>query len=289
MLFRSCRFILLTLSEDFPDKDDIKIQEEWEIVKYDQLQEKIEEHFLKKNICSEKESFYIRDYCNFIEQLSCLKNIMLPIILDQPLFNNNDIDKLKEIRLHDLYIKLRCSWFTLMIKNTLKCKGVDTQIVHKFQDVKQGVVNLNIDMNQGNGQIAAWICDQKNNVFEIVIQGNQYRHGINQRSIKTTKNDKYNRLNELYSRLSSLPDKRPFEFLNFKDNSCVKPSSIKKFQKTETLKSGPFDCYDKDYIYRYILIQDNSKKVTQTYLHVKDLINQMINDIIGIYTNIPKL
>lgn len=276
---KNCRFILLSLSDKIPDLSEIKKQ--WEIVKYDILRDKIENHYLNNpNICSTRDKEYITDYCIFIEQMNKLVDKIIPNnIFVHPLFEENDIDKLKKIRLHDLYIKLRCSWFVIELKKRIT---QNTQIIHKFSGVKQNQINLNIDINQGNGQIAAWICDNKNNVFEIVIQGDQYRHGINQRMILTPSKIKGERLNELYDKLKQLSDKRPLEFLNFNGNNNVEPHTIKKFRdKNSTLmKSGPFNCYGEDYIYRYIEANNHSTNM---------LLTMMLNDINAIFANIPCL
>ena len=201
---RDCRFVLLTLSDQFPDVTNIKTQ--WEIVSYDQLRAKIDNRYLQKSgKCSNKDKDYIKDYCAFIYQLNALMGKIIPINITSPLFEQNVINSFKDIRLHDLYIKLRCSWFVLeLMKRMTHTTCITPIIVHNFSGVKQNVVNLNIDINQGNGQIAAWICDNNGNVFEVVIQGNQYRHGINQRAISTYPKKDNERLNELYNRLGTL-------------------------------------------------------------------------------------
>ena len=296
-----CRFILLTLSEDFPDKGDMKLAG-WEIVRYDQLKGIIEDLFLINNICSEKDSLYIRDYCDFIEQLSLLKNEILPDnLLAQPLFNNNDIDKLKLIRLHDLYIKLRCSWFVMTLKKKLteECHLSPVVVVHKYEEIikehKKPGIYLNVDMNQGNGQIAAWIYDSNDdngNTFEVVIQGNQYRHGINQRSIPESSDDaklygkenmKFGHLNNLYNRLADPTYERAKLFLDFNNEEGVCPNKADNFRKTNKIKiqkTGPFCCYDRSYIYRHKGFDGKT---------VDELINMMVSDISEIYPNIPKL
>lgn len=277
----NCRFILLTLSDQFLGKTDIN--EQWIIVRYCQLRAIIVLYYLKlPNNCSSKDKEYIKDYCDFIKQLNDLVGKIIPQnISNLPLFVKDDIEKLKVIRLHDLYIKLRCSWFVGELRKRIT---IQTQMVHKFSDVGQGRVNLNIDINQGNGQVAAWICNGENNVFEIVIQGNQYRHGINQRNISTSAVGTEERLNDLYDRLKNLSDNRPLVFLNFENNifsTSVKPQTNKKFQKSMLQKRGPFNCYGKDYIYRYIQIDEKDC--------VEKLFEMMLNDINDIYTNIPCL
>ena len=291
-----CHFILLTLSKDFPDRDDEHVKDYWEVISYKTLKNGIKDHYLDHT--SDKNKSYLNDYYCFIEQLDELKEYFVPkqkLIL----FDENVIKHLKKIRLHDLYIKLRCSWFAVNLKNRLKDSGIPTKIINKFEEREFGVVNINVAINQGNGQIAAWICDcdetyddgkKKTNMFEIVIQGNQYRHGINQKKVSNDvkANNKHDKLNKLYDRLSGLADRRPLEFLNFQGAYNVgkhlgispQPDKKKNFKKTSVQKSGPFDCYDEDYIYRY-------KKIDN--IPISQLLGWMVEEAKLIFHNIPNL
>ena len=189
--------------------------------------------------------------------------------------------------------------FALILKNKLKEKGVSAVVINKYSNRKrkengERVVNLNIAINQGEGQIAAWICDgedtieEKSDTFEIVIQGDQYRHGINQMSIQPDDNvkgeEKFRRLNVCYERLETNADEGAMQFINFNDNdeANVFPPNWKKhhFKNTTTMKSGPFCCYDHAYIYRYKSISE---------IKVKDLIEIMLSDIIDIFSNLPRI
>lgn len=294
-----CKFILLTLSDDFPDKDNV---ERWKILRYDELRKSIEKYYISENTSKESHLRYIIDYCDFLEQLVSLKELIIPKDFaneESKLFEAESIKCLKSVRLHDLYIKLRCSMFALILKNKLKENGVSAVVIDKYSNRKrkengERVVNLNIAINQGEGQIAAWICDgedtieEKSDTFEIVIQGNQYRHGINQMSIQPDDNvkgeEKFRRLNVCYERLETNVDKRAMQFINFNDNdeANVFPLTGKKyhFKNTKTMKSGPFCCYGHAYIYRYKSISG---------IKVKDLIEIMLSDIIDIYSNLPRI
>lgn len=295
----NCKFILLTLSDDFPDKDDDQVKK-WKITNYNTLKDSIKSQYLGNAQISEKDQItendqrYIQDYCDFIEQLDNLKTILIPND-QQFLFVKEDKDLLEGIRLHDLYIKLRCSWFAVCLKKRLEKEGIDTKIIYKYEEREFGVVNINVTINQGNGQIAAWICDRdkekdgKTNMFEIVIQGNQYRHGINQECVDT-KNQGPERLNELYDRLSQLRDQRSKEFLNFECNFSIGanptlPNKTKNHRKNKSQdpvvqKSGPFDCYGEDYIYRY-------KKIDN--IPISQLLKWMVKEVKIIYKTVNEL
>ena len=293
---KNCKFILLTLSDEFPDKDDDQVKK-WKITNYNTLKESINSQYLGNAQISEKDQTYIRDYCDFIEKLDKLKKNLIPNDQKQFLFVKKDKDLLEGIRLHDLYIKLRCSWFAVCLKKRLEKDRIPTKVIYKYEDRESGVVNINVAINQGNGQIAAWICDRdkekdgKTNMFEIVIQGNQYRHGINLECIDTEKQVRPDRLNELYDRLNNhLEDQRPIKFLNFEDDFSIgadlttQPYKQKNHRRNKSqdfvLKSGPFDCYGEDYIYRY-------KKIDK--IHISQLLEWMVRDVKIILDSKPDL
>ena len=91
---KNCKFVLLSLTERFPNKDEIK--KDWTICGYETLVEKIRADYLQYP--SKKNAIYIEDYCNFVEQLVKLsKNIIIPEnIREKELFDSSEITKLKE-------------------------------------------------------------------------------------------------------------------------------------------------------------------------------------------------
>jgi hypothetical protein len=292
------RFMLLTMSDQFPDYDDIK--EIWTVVKYDSLEARIREFYLKDNtsLKNTKHQSYISDYCDLVQLLvKLVSEVILPPDLNNvQLFDNEVIKKLKEIRIHDLYIKLRSSWFLLKLKEKLS-KDCSPVVVHKYEEIKNNDkynkskgVFLNVDINQGNGQIAAWIYDasapkEKNgNTFEIVIQGNQYRHGISQcfkkkkNSPKLTGDARCNRLNMLYERIEN--SRSAAQFLGLKDIVFL-PAQKGNFRKSTINKDGPFNCYDDSYIYRYITLGEGIKD------EISSLLEHMCREVISVYSNIP--
>lgn len=280
-----CLFILLTLSDDFPDKNDVG---NWHIVEYSRLCQAIIECYQN---CGERLNRYITDYCDFIEQLVALKEIIIPKDFRNskvPLFKECDINTLKSIRMHDLYIKLRSSIFALSLKKELESRGINVAVIHKYSERKmmadKKIVNLNVSINQGVGQIAVWICDKNTNTFEIVIQGKQYRHGINRLSSTPPEEKKYELLNDCYNKLVENTDKRAKLFLDFDGTTDVLPSSENgekyHFKKSNTPKSGPFCCYGHSYIYRYKDCGD---------ILVNDLMDKMVQDVVRICSDLPDL
>lgn len=304
-----CQYILLSLSEFFPDNDYINGVTRkdicgWHLINYKQLAVAIADNY--KNHCYFKP--YIEDYCSFVEQLVLLKNCILPQdINNQPLFDDCIIKRLKTIRVHDLYIKLRTSWFIMSLKrklNDLVDFKDSVYVVHKYDDFnKDGVeqnkkkgIFLNADINQGNGQAAVWILNKndsmkKGDTFEVVIQGKQYRHGIALCRKTKVDHDRRLRLNVLYDDIMKSERAKPF--LDFSDDKGVFPPRENKLyfrdnnkrdnNKTEERiqKKGPFCCYDDSYIYRYKSIEDKD--------NVGKLLDNMIEDIKSIYPSIPKV
>jgi len=307
-------YLLLSLSKDFPDKgtndvinvsveiDDKKhnrtIPGPWKIINYSQLKGEIEN---QNKLIKQP---YVDDYCRFIEALDELGEAVLNNIKNEYLFPEGAVYAYKKERLHDLYIKIRCSWFVARLKQELEGEKIPVKIVSKYEDRQPGYVSLNVAMNQGNGQIAAWICEEGNfntkgkgkliaNTFEIVVQGNQYRHGINQMGYKPDEaKTKYrpDRLNELYTRL--LPGSRSRQFLDFEgefhqcfgEGTDVEPKVKKNFRYYGVPKAGPFDCYDDSHIYRYVSInKDNARYTT------RELLETMREDIRRIFPNMPNL
>lgn len=276
---QDCRFLLLTLSESFPDKGNIPA---WNTVSYSDLKSGIQECF---NDCPSRESGYIKDYCTFLGNLVLLKGLILPRNFETALFEESVIQSLKEIRLHDLYIKLRASWFLMTLKTKLEekkdFKG-KVFVVHKYKELqgKDSGVFLNVDMNQGNGQIAAWIKDVYGNTFEVVIQGKQYRHGIAQCEETPSAKNRYERLNMLYKRIER--SIAPNDFLNFNNRKgvLIEPTNAGRFQKTDIDREGKFRSYDDSYLYRYRIIREEDS--------IDVLMNEMIADIERVFPNIPE-
>lgn len=309
-----CQYILLSLSECFPDNDSIQSEEHddarkdicgWHLIDYEQMAEAIADNY--KNHCCFKP--YIEDYCSFVKLLVSLKNCILTENIDnEPLFDEDAIEKLKEIRVHDLYIKLRASWFIMSLKRRLEKDDEQyadkVYVVHKYEDFNKDNVELdrsegiflNVDINQGNGQAAAWILNKPNktklgDTFEIVIQGKQYRHGIAlARTTHFDKTNKHLRLNVLYKKILKSPD--AVAFLNFDEPYSAERvfpekeeeyfrGTKKKGEKEGIKKKGRFCCYDTSYLYRYEMIGDN--------VSINDLLNRMIKDIRIIYSKLPQI
>lgn len=118
---------------------------------------------------------------------------------------------------------------------------------------------MNIGINQGVGQIAAFLYDEKTEYFnEVVIQGDQYRHGIN---VKVpVQSSKIKSQEEIWKKVDG-PNNT---FLNsFPCNTTIYP------EKPKNTRTAPFLGYNHDYIYKYTKISEWQKPPVENLLVLK--------------------
>ncbi len=281
------KYLLFSLAEVFPDKTSqnevafkfiIKKGRKtepgsvaWKVVDYLTLYNEIQTRWKDS-----EGSSYISDYCKFIYRLHFLQKAILNTMGSEHLFK--EYEKFKEHRLHDLYIKLRCTKFMMQLRNRLM-KSIPVEILaanlirEKDKTTKQyrnkAGVYLNVNVFNAVGQVGALIWDGKGDIYEVVIQGEQYRHGINPREKETGK-DKRDMLDKMWNR--HLNDPRANQFLNKVLNKV--PHECKNKDK-----AGPYNEYDDAYIYRYV----NYKDLVQ---NVEQLLDVMAQDIVATYNTL---
>ena len=255
---QNTKYVLLTLIEQFQDKKDIK--KTWSIINYESLRCAIIDHFGERNT-------YIKDYCEFVKLLHSLKNdILIQDAATETLWPNEPLNEFRNVRLHDLYIKLRGLHFMEMLKQKIS-NSWDTKYVKdggdtiRTEDLQRNIF-LNFNIHQACGQVAVFIYFGKEQIFEIVIQGDQYRHCIN---YKIKDGGKYKSLandNDLSkAKIWDIVMTDPFM------KSFIAHTDL----KTE-YKGGKEYCgYGSDQIYRYRSINTNDS--------VNSLIANIINDV----------
>lgn len=264
------RYLLLSLALEFPEKK--LISGTWKIVHYDDLKTAIEQQVWP----SSKPGYsYIGEYCEFIDKLHKLGVAILDNLSNEMLFQN--VAKFKTERMHDLYIKLRCTSFMLELKALLENPKNNVPVCILAADrirevdenqkyINKAGVYLNVNIFKAVGQIGALIWDGQGDIYEVVIQGEQYRHGINPK-VKESGKDKREMLDKMWER--HLKDPRACQFLNMILDKA--PHECKK------KKAGPYNEYNDAYIYRYV----NYKK--DLNLNVKPLLDVMADDIVATY------
>lgn len=262
-------YLLLSLIEDFPDKAKI---ENWKIVNYDNLHVAISKHYKR---LGKNDDVYIQDYLDFIELMQKLESEITPrTFCNENLWPN--YEDYKTYRLHDLYIKLRGLKFITMLKDKLDSKNIESKIVSiggdklrvaHNQDNSSNSLKVYLNWNVFNavGQIAAFIYRGGNEIYEIVIQGNQYRHGINyyDDSDPQLKNWIHNKNDEAITEIWKRVGKNSFM------NEYYWEPDLQPFNK-QYRKEKPYCQYKPDYVYRY---WDISKE------NIDDLLKGMVEDI----------
>ena len=269
----TANYLLLSLIEDFPDKAKIEEEGIWTIVNYNHLHAAIDKSFPND---ASKHSVYIKDYLEFIHLMQELEGEITPqTFCNEKLWPN--YKNYKAYRLHDLYIKLRGLKFLDMLKSELDKQNIKWDIVSIAGDKLRAWYNNNPNIPDGQkvylnwnvfnavGQIAAFIYRGDNEIYEIVIQGNQYRHGINYyddsdpqlKNWIQNKNDKA--ITEIWNRVGNNSFMNEY-YWNQKQQSF----------NTKYRKEKAYCQYKPDYVYRY---QDISKE------KIGDLLKGMVEDI----------
>ena len=254
------KYILLSLVENFEDKE--AIEKDWEIVHYGDLSNAIKEKYGESNI-------YIKDYCAFIELMHSLQKEIVPNnFTQQSLWA--DYDEYKSYRLHDLYIKLRGLKFMDLLKEELSKKKITFEVVKKAgtelrklaretPDNKKPDVYLNWNVFNAEGQVAVFVYRGNNEIFEIVIQGNHYKHGINyaneiNNEITPLDKDKKQSRSKIWEKVNN------YEFMN----------DLNYPNKNNKEYCG----YDTDCVYRYYKIDEMDWGKS-----IESLLEHMVEDV----------
>ena len=251
------RYVLLSLAKEFPDNS-ADLLKTWTVVHYDALKVAIEKQTWPQKQIGYS---YIQEYCDLIRKLHDLSEVILHDLQNESLFQ--DVKVFEEKRIHDLYIKLRCTSFMMQLKARLEADNVPVSIQDAKPVRKQSIpaVYLNVNVFNAVGQVGAlvWTGKDKADIYEIIVQGNQFRHGINQYTEepkkpkvngKKAKEDR-DILNKMWIKLSSKDPSKSF-LHTIRGITDLTP----KVADTSNDKIGPYDDYDNGYIYRYISCKD---------------------------------
>ena len=290
-------YLLLSLAKNFPDRGDddtivvpyeIKKNDKvfrsgdasWRVIDYGRLKTAIEAPNAWMN------EPFVKEYCEFIGCLDLLGDKILTNMSNEYLFH--DVSDFRKERLHDLYIKIRCNKFLLDLKGMLRedIPGQNTPIEFSAHEEirKRNVkgIYLNANIFSGAGQAAAFIyegpradkAEGYGDIYEIVVQGDQYRHGINR--YQTEKHQKGNieeqkKLQAMWNDLTADPTTFSSQFLT---RILDKDPHKQRGEK-------PFNSYNNDYVYKYIKIQTEREKSGYQF-NVASLLAAMKKDIINV-------
>ena len=262
-------YILLSLTKAFPNKTDIEKEGKWEIVSYDSLLKAIQNYYFNKECNS-----YIREYCAFISCLYSLQECIMDKIMSTIFYDATIISKFEDVRLHDLYHKLRGSYYISELFNMLNrgnLNNAQIKIDKGDRKGKDGTIFLSSTMNNGKSTITASILKDKT-FYEIQIEGEQYRHMFNQPNLAKDcsillPQKKQSKVDEKKIKKTLTSNSTAFQFINFSDNFDV--NNINEKVSDNYCKYAP-DC-----VYRYKLYKNN--------LTFQEVLNIMADDVTNIY------
>ncbi len=168
-----CKKVLLTLMQDFPDRENVR-NDNWNIIDYNLLATRIKECF---SSITGAEKIFIDHYLKFIEQLNGLVKEWLDDYNNRKLvLLNEDIHNAAyELRLHDLYGKLYYSRMACEINKILSDKG----LLNGWGTQRDKKISAKAEYTMVQPMITIAIPEVYNDAeFCIQIQGNHYRHAI---------------------------------------------------------------------------------------------------------------
>ena len=234
------RFLLLSLIENFFDRVEIEKEKLWKIVHYDALRTGIDNNY--KGVIG-KDATYISDYCSFISNMHSLQQKIVPgNFINEDLWP--DYELYKQYRLHDLYIKLRGLKFIELLQAKFCNAGLSYEIVpvggFKFRQSwnpgEKKDVYLNWNVFRAVGQVAVYLYNGGEQIYEIVIQGDQYRHGINYYDPK----DKNISLQDIWKKVKNDDFMKDIQHAGRKnkDYGQYKPDYVYVYERIQSTKIG---------------------------------------------------
>ena len=264
-------FLLLSMADEFPDKEAVKEQGIWKIVSY--------KTYLKSLSDIPFEGYekqIVTDYCS---QLGCIQTLCErwtgDLLESQFLYFQNgnggrilqeEYLQLKQLRIHDLYHKYRHAHISSELKNqlssALQAAGYDNygfiQVAdYKKTRLKRININLGFGFLHGEPVLDLYLIVDKLNLYVIQVQADHYVHG--------------------WVRLDSKYKGRPedlWEHVSVKDDWWLQSpqSPILKDRNNRTKPFGKYDSANSMFVYKYWLIDATAK--------VKDLLACMVQDFI---------
>lgn len=191
-------FLLLSMSDDFPERDSIETEGIWQRINYSKYLSALENLSAKRLNKS-----ILNDYC---KQLGLLLSLHKEWTEDDGFWGKEflyfvkkdnkrssyrfDYLRLKELRIHDLFQKQRYAKMCLALQKRINEKVIKERhgltCVNRMNVAEGGMQNkVNIGFNYLHGEplLDIWLGTDKY-AYTIQVQGDSYEHGI-QQMIKT--------------------------------------------------------------------------------------------------------
>ena len=153
-----------------PFNEQIRINQiKWEYVDYNTIAKKIEDYAKQSNIREIKEKLtQIVEYCNVIRAISSL--IKKELSNNQSVLSYDCINELRDLRIQDLYIKLKGAEFITYVKGRKK----------ELPEISDFHLDINQSFHNGKATLdfrySNWVSDEKHwLVLGVQIEGKQYR------------------------------------------------------------------------------------------------------------------
>ena len=271
---RGCTYVVLSLVKDFPGQKYLNDNTCWQLHHYDELAQMIRDCFPDSVICQEHKP-YIRDYCQYISSLSALAEGWK---VDEHGAFLSQCDNLHELRLNDIYEKVRYAQIATLLAERLKTcivndsdeesvilgmSNTDVILRRGREDADEILsfygcpeaksfqqVFISSGMSHGVGLVEAKVKIADDCCLVIQVQGNHYCHAMERENI--------------FERTSKL-SMQQILFLNFGLGGL----------KDRLAKADSGIChYKTDFVYRW-------QKIQPSYT-VTDIIDAMSTDIIEI-------
>ena len=266
-----CSYVVLSLTKEFPGSKYLKENTCWQFHHYDELAQMIRDCCPDSIICQEHRP-YIRDYCQYVSNLSMMAEEWR-IDKHEPFLSQ--CDDLRELRLNDIYEKVRYAQVAMMLADKLRTVLVENT---EEERVVLGMSNTDVILRRGRedadeilsfygcpeakpfGQVfigsgmthAVGLVEAKVKVSDdcclvVQVQGNRYCHAIECRGIT--------------NKLGGLSDFQE-EFLSFKQGGL----------KDTDVTCNDICRYKTDFVYKWQKIQPS--------LTVGNIVDAMCNDIL---------
>ena len=291
----SINYILLSLAKHFPEyiEDSSKTWDvegtKWKVCNYFDYYSKINKHFNinSKNPKEELSYQIIKDYCDFIKYLTSLTKEWENDYVSEDsqksknfhYADNDNYMKAHRFKIHDLYQKLKFSYFCTQLFNEIKKKDISDYWVFPsnqgglYKDNKKmdnwgpdkKYICVNYTYLHGEPLLEINVhpvCSKDNNLYyAIQVQGIAYEHGI---QVKGQKSEK------VWEKLEKGKMKILNNWMNI-DNSKWKPAEWMAKPDKENKKYNKYDMNDGTYVYQKYIIKNDTK--------IETVLNQMLADL----------